>query len=73
MTEDSLWIENHRYLKEAFWVLPLPSGKIAVLTPRRELFQIVGSWDEAKKIGPLAQGEPPKQLSLPTLKLRINL
>lgn len=55
MDEDQFYIENHRYLAEAFFVLPLPSGRIAVLTPRRDLFRIVNSWEEAKQCGPLAQ------------------
>jgi hypothetical protein len=53
--DDHPYIENHRYLKEAFFCLPLPSGRVAVLTPRRDLFQIVETWEEAKQIGPLAE------------------
>lgn len=46
--------ESRRYTDDAFFVLPLDSGKIAVLGPRRELYKIVDTWDEAKEVGPQA-------------------
>ncbi len=55
MTQDEMEIENKRYLADAFFVLPLESGRIALLTPRRDLFKIVDSWEEAKLEGPKAE------------------
>jgi hypothetical protein len=71
MTEDELYIENHRYLADAFFVLPLPSGKLAILTPRRDLFRVVESWEEARRVGPEAGREkPPGKLFMPQIKLK---
>lgn len=51
LTEEDLEIENNRYLDVAFFVLPLASGRIAILTPRRDLYKIVDTWEEAREIG----------------------
>lgn len=55
MTEDEQEAESLRYSHEAFYILPLSSGKIAILTPRRDLFRIVETWEEAKVVGLLAE------------------
>lgn len=55
MTEDEQEAESLRYGHKAFFVLPLSSGKIAILTPRRDLFRVVENWEEAKAVGPLAE------------------
>lgn len=52
---EKIEIDNRRYLRHAFWVLPLESGRIALLTPRRDLFKVVDNWDEAMRDGPLAE------------------
>lgn len=54
MTEDEQEAESLRYGHKAFLVLPLSSGKIALLTPRHDLFRIVETWEEAKVVGLLA-------------------
>jgi bifunctional DNase/RNase len=64
MTLDEQEAHSLRYSRAAFWVLPLGSGNIAVLTPRRDLFAIVKTWEEAKTVGPNAeQPKPPRYLS----------
>lgn len=65
-------IENERYLDEAFFVLPLVTGRIAILTPRRELFKIVDDWNEAKALGPLA-GRAVSRPVGPLVRSRIKL
>jgi len=55
MTEDQQEAESLRYGHKAFFVLPLSSGKIAILTPRRDLWRIVENWEEAKVVGRLAE------------------
>jgi hypothetical protein len=50
MTDEQLEIENDKYVK-SFVVLGLSNGRIAVLTPRRELFKVVDTWEEAKIVG----------------------
>lgn len=55
ITDDYLEYESWRYSARAFWCLPLSSGKIAILTPRRDFFKLVDTWDEAKVHGPLAE------------------
>lgn len=47
MTDDQMEAESHRYSDLAFFILPLSSGKIAVLSPRREIWDIVESLSEA--------------------------
>lgn len=54
MDNDLQEAESHRYSDLAFYVLPLESGKIAILGPRREFFKIVDTWEEAKIEGPNA-------------------
>lgn len=51
MTDEEMYIENHRYL-DAFFVLPLPTGRIAVLNQRREPFAIVEKWTDLATEGP---------------------
>lgn len=50
MTDEQLEIENGRYV-DAFYVLPLSSGRIAVLTPRHDLHSVVETWEEAIAAG----------------------
>jgi hypothetical protein len=57
MTPDEQEAESHRYSNLAFFVLPLESGRIAILTPRRDLFKIVSGWDEALVEGAKAEGQ----------------
>lgn len=47
MTEDQQEAESLRYSNEAFFVLPLESGRIAVLSPRRDLWGIASTFEEA--------------------------
>lgn len=61
MTDDEMYLENNRYLAAAFYVLPLPSGRIAILTPRRDPFRVVESWEEALTVGPLAWSAVPRR------------
>ena len=63
-------IENKRYLGDAFFVLPLASGRNALLTPRRDLAYIVDSWEAAKAIGPLAGREAPRIEKRTTAQLK---
>ena len=63
-------IENKRYLHHAFFVLPLASGRIALLTPRRDLAYIVDSWEAAKAFGPLAGREAPRVEKRTTVQLK---
>lgn len=51
MDEDWQEAESLRYSRAAFFVLPLKSGKIAVLTPRRDIFAICDTWEDARVIG----------------------
>jgi hypothetical protein len=62
MSPDEMEAESLRYSAAAFFVLPLSSGRIAILTPRRNLFRIVADWTEAMAIGPLAEAQivPPE-------------
>jgi hypothetical protein len=48
-------LNSKRYGPEAFWVLPLASGRIAVLTPNRAFYRIVANFAEAIKVGPMAE------------------
>lgn len=59
-----------RYSRAAFFVLPLASGRIAVLTPRRDLFAIADTWTEACEIGPWAE---PTLQPVDALAASINL
>lgn len=45
MTEEEQEAESHRY-SDAIKVLPLSSGRIAMLGPRNELYMIVATWAE---------------------------
>lgn len=45
MTEDEQEAESRRYA-DAIKVLPLSSGRIAMLGPRNELHMIVATWEE---------------------------
>lgn len=56
MTEDEQEAESYRYSTRTMKILPLTSGRIAVLGPRNELFRIVDTWDEAKGLGPEIYG-----------------
>jgi hypothetical protein len=62
VSTDQREAESRRYSNAAFFVLPLESGRIAVLTPRRELFRVVEDWAEAMAVGTLAAGEPERKL-----------
>lgn len=68
-------IDNRRYLRYAFWVLPLVSGRIAVLTPRRDLFKVVDNWDEAMRVGPLAEAAQlaPRLIEEPLTGSKFNI
>lgn len=56
MTEDDrMEIESWRYSSHAFFVLPLSSGNIAILTPNRQFFMLAKDWENAKNIGPQAE------------------
>lgn len=72
-TTDDLFLENHRYLEAAFFVLPLPSGRIAILTPRRDHFATVDSWEEAMRIGPSAGFARAASFSLEKSSVKLNL
>ena len=48
-------LHSKRYGPEAVWVLPLTSGRIAVLTPNRAFYRIVDNFAEAARVGPLAE------------------
>jgi hypothetical protein len=72
MTQDEMEIESWRYSNRAFFVLPLTSGKIAVLQPNRQFFALVNSWDHAKEIGPHAQMEQEKNYIRTTDALAID-
>lgn len=71
MTDDMMQVENERYLPAAFFVLPLASGRIALLSPRRDLYKIVETWEEAKACGPLAS-KVEKQRHTPS-RIKLNL
>jgi hypothetical protein len=51
MTDDELEVESWRYSGRAFWVLPLSSGRIAILQPNRQPYRIVDDWELAKTVG----------------------
>ena len=51
MTQDELEIESWRYSGRAFFVLPLSSGRIAILCPNRQPYRVVDNWELAKTIG----------------------
>ena len=72
---EQLEIENNRYLRHAFWCLPLHTGRIAILTPRRDFFCIVENWKEACIKGPGAEAaqKAPRLFAEPLLKSSINL
>lgn len=56
MTDDEQDAESNRYSSRVMKILPLDSGRIAVLGPRNELFRIVDTWEEAKYLGPAVYG-----------------
>lgn len=56
MTEDEQEAESNRYSSRVMKILPLDSGRIAVLGPRNELFRIVDTWEEAKYLAPEIYG-----------------
>lgn len=60
-------IENERYVR-AFFVLPLLSGRIAVLGPRHDLLAVVETWDEAKAAG-LKYGATVPKRAVPKINL----
>jgi hypothetical protein len=64
MSPDIQEAHSLRYSAAAFFVLPLSSGRIAILTPRRDLYRIVESWEEALVIGPCAEQSPIRVISL---------
>lgn len=47
-------VENEKYHEKVAFILPLTSGRFAVLTPRRELYKIVGTLEEAVGLAPAA-------------------
>ena len=47
LTDEEMEIENNRYTYRAFFVLPLSSGRIAVLHPNRSSFMVVDNWHSA--------------------------
>lgn len=51
---DYMDAESRRYGNDAVTLLRLTSGRIAVLTPRRDLFRIVDDVQEALRLGPAA-------------------
>ena len=61
MTDDELEIESWRYSGRAFFVLPLSSGRIAILCPNRQLYRVVDDWELAKSIGPHAENYQTQQ------------
>lgn len=52
---DELEIESWRYSGRAFFILPLSSGSIAILTPNRELYCVCSDWQSVLDNGPDAQ------------------
>jgi hypothetical protein len=54
MSSDVIEMESWRYSNKAFFVLPLSSGRIAVLQPNRQFYAWADSWEHAKELGPLA-------------------
>lgn len=72
VSDEQMEIESNRYSAAAFWVLPLESGRIAVLGPRRDLYKVVDTWDEAKVVGPEAEGTV-RRIVIPTAAPVIDL
>lgn len=79
MDNDYMELESYRYSNRAFWCLPLSSGRIAVLTPRRDLFKIVEDWEQAKLYGPSAEAaqkafeKPEETLAPRNMNLNVDL
>jgi len=48
MTPDEMEAETYKYADLAFWILPLSSGKLAVLSPRRNVWGIADDLEGAK-------------------------
>jgi len=74
--DERLDIENRRYGNGAFWCLPLAVGGIAILTPRRDFYALVDTWEEACLVGPkaeAAQKQPVLIRSNLTLNLELDL
>jgi len=55
MTDDEIEIESWRYSGRAFIVMPLSSGRIAILCPNRQPYRIVDNWELAKSVGASAE------------------
>lgn len=47
-------VENEKYHEKVAFILPLSSGRFAVLTPQRRLYQIVDALEEAVGLAPAA-------------------
>lgn len=55
LTDEHMEIESFRYSGKAFFILPLSSGNIAILTPNRELYTVCSDWQSVLDNGPDAQ------------------
>lgn len=74
MTDDEQEAHSRRYSNAAFFVLPLSSGRIAVLTPTRDLYAIVDDWQAVAEVGARAATIPRRDISFPrTLDLGVDL
>ena len=71
MTDDEMEAESGRYGPDAFTVLPLSSGRIAVLGPRRELWGITDSFALACELA--AMKRAPRQVIVTTKSVKVDL
>ena len=53
--EERMEVESWRYSGRAFFILPLSSGAIAILTPNREFYTVCSDWQSVLDNGPDAQ------------------
>lgn len=54
LSVDVMEVENEKYHEKVAFILPLSSGRFAVLTPQRRLYQIVDALEEAVGLAPRA-------------------
>lgn len=80
MTDEHLEIESWRYSGRAFFVLPLTTGRIAILCPNRQLYRIVDDWNLAKTVGASAENfqlqnvmKEKAQLALDIIDIEVDL